>query len=304
MNGAQPTRNEELAGKNNGPPRGSSNDFHAGVQKRSQMRLENKVVLVTGGSMGIGRSIALGIAREGADVIVNYNENYDSDKQCGPDAAEAIRKLGRRSLAIHADISKVNDIRQMYAKVRAEFERLDVLVNNAGLTGWTSVFEISEERWDSVIDTNLKGTFFCSLEAARLMKEHGGGSIINISSNCAALGVKNLVAYAASKEGIHGLTKQLAVELAPFRIRVNTFGPGPTNVARNLRDDPNYRKTWGAMVPLGRTADADEMIGPALFLASDDSSYMTGQIFYVDGGWTISGRIPEENMDSATRQNR
>lgn len=268
------------------------------------MRLENKIVLVTGASTGIGRSIALGFAREGADVIVNYCEDYDSDKRCGPDVADGIRKLGRRSLAIHADISKVNEIRLMFSKVRAEFGRLDVLINNAGLTGWANLFEITEERWDAVIDTNLKGTFFCSLEAARLMKEHGGGAIINISSNCAALGVKNLVAYAASKEGIHGLTKQLAIELAPFRIRVNTFGPGPTNVARNLRDDPNYRKTWAAMVPLGRTADPDEMVGPALFLACDDSSYVTGQVFYADGGWTVSGRIPTGYMESATRQNR
>lgn len=268
------------------------------------MRLENKVALVTGASTGIGRSIALGFAGEGADVIVNYNENYDPDKQSGPGVAEAIRKLGRRSLAIQADISKVQEIREMFGKVRDEFGRLDVLVNNAAFTGWARVFEITEEKWDAVIDTNLKGTCFCSLEAARLMKAHGGGSIINISSNCAALGVKNLVAYATSKQGIHGLTRQLAVELASYGIRVNTFGPGPTNVARNLRDDPHYRKTWAAMVPLGRTAEADEMIGPALFLASDDSSYMTGQVFYVDGGWTVSGKVPEEYMDSATRQNR
>ena len=254
--------------------------------------------------MGIGRSIALGFAREGADVIVNYNENYDSNKQCGPNVVGTIRKLGRRSLALQADISNVDAIRKMFSKVREEFERLDVLVNNAGLTGWAGVFEVTEQKWDKVIDTNLKGTFFCSIEAARLMMENRGGSIINISSNCAALGVKNLVAYAASKEGIHGLTKQLAVELAPFGIRVNTFGPGPTNVARNLRDDPNYERTWASSVPLGRTADPDEMIGPALFLASDDSSYMTGQTFYIDGGWTISGRIPADYLDSATRQNK
>ena len=150
-----------------------------------------------------------------------------------------------------------------------------------------------------MINTNLKGTFFCSLAAARIMKERGGGSIINVSTNIAQLGVKFLVAYAASKGGIHALTKQLAIELAPYKIRVNTFAPGPTKVDRNLRDDPEYDKHWGAVVPLGRTADAEEMVGPAVFLASDDSSYMTGQIFFVDGGWTAQGKIPEENLELA-----
>ena len=192
----------------------------------------------------------------------------------------------------------------MFEVVHKEFRRLDVLVNNAGITGWTDLFEITEEKWDWVIGTNLKGTFFCSLEAARIMKAQGEGNIVNISTNCAALGVKHLVAYATSKAGIHGMTKQLAVELAPYKIRVNTFAPGPTNVDRNLRDDPDYRTTWGNMTPLKRTADAEEMIGPAIFLASQDSSYMTGQIFYVDGGWTVYGRVPEANADMALQKNR
>jgi len=131
-----------------------------------------------------------------------------------------------------------------------------------------------------------------------------GGSIINISTNCAALGVKNLIAYATSKGGIHALTKQLAVELAPFGIRVNTFAPGPTLVDRNLRDDPDYDQTWGKMVPLGRAAKPEEMVGAALFLASDASSYMTGQVFYVDGGWTVAGKIPTEYMDQSLKKNR
>jgi NAD(P)-dependent dehydrogenase (short-subunit alcohol dehydrogenase family) len=136
------------------------------------------------------------------------------------------------------------------------------------------------------------------------MRSSGGGSIVNVSSNCAALGVKNLVAYATSKAGIHGLTRQLAVELAPHGIRVNTFAPGPTQVARNLRDDPDYDRSWGAMTPMNRTALPDEMVGAAVFLASDDSSYMTGQVFYVDGGWTAQGRIPVEKMDQALRRNQ
>jgi glucose 1-dehydrogenase len=112
------------------------------------------------------------------------------------------------------------------------------------------------------------------------------------------------VAYAASKGGIHALTKQLAVELAPFKIRVNTFAPGPVKIERNLRDDPNFETAWGGMVPLGRVGEPEEMIGPAVFLASEESSYMTGQTFFVDGGWTVQGKIPEANMDAALKLNR
>jgi NAD(P)-dependent dehydrogenase (short-subunit alcohol dehydrogenase family) len=264
------------------------------------MRLANQTVLVTGASKGIGRALALGMAREGANVIVNYN----SDRAGAEAAAREIRALGRGALVVKADLGKVAQIRRMFAAVRKAFPRLDVLVNNAGITGWTSLFEINEAQWDLVLDTNLKGTFFCSLEAARWMRETGGGRIVNVSTNIAALGVKNLVAYATSKGGIHALTRQLAVELAPFKIRVNTFAPGPTQVERNLKDDPDYDRSWGRMVPLNRTAKPEEMVGPAVFLASEDSSYMTGQVFYVDGGWTVQGKIPVANLDQALSKNK
>lgn len=264
------------------------------------MRLENKVVLVTGASKGIGCALALGMAKEGADLILTYH----SDKPGADRIAERIRALGRRALVLKADIGKVGQVHRLFERAQSQFERLDVLVNNAGITGWTSLFEITEAKWDLVINTNLKGTFFCSLEAARWMRPKGGGNIINVSTNCAALGVKNLVAYATSKGGIHAMTKQLAVELAPYKIRVNTFAPGPVNVERNLKDDPGFKEAWGRMVPLGRTAEPEEMVGSAVFLASNDSSYMTGQIFYVDGGWTVSGQVPLENMDKALNRNR
>jgi len=261
-------------------------------------RLSQKIVLITGASKGIGQALALGCAREGADIIVNYHTDRD-----GAEATVAsVRALGRRAVAIKADLARVRDIDRMFARARKEFPRLDVLINNAGLTGWSPLFDTTEPQWDTVLDTNLKGTFFCSLAAARWMRESGGGAIVNVSTNCAALGVKNLVAYATSKAGLHGLTKQLAVELAPEKIRVNTFAPGPINVDRNLRDDPAYREVWGGVVPLGRTGEPDEMIGPALFLASDESSYMTGQVFYVDGGWSVQGRIPLANLEKAAKR--
>jgi NAD(P)-dependent dehydrogenase (short-subunit alcohol dehydrogenase family) len=263
------------------------------------MRLQNKIILITGAGRGIGRAIAVGMAREGADVIIN--EIVESDEAAN--VATEIEQLGRRAMVMAADISQVAQIKAMFARVQQEFGRLDVLINNAGITGWTSLFETTEAQWDQVINTNLKGTFFASLAAAQIMREQiTGGSIVNISSNCAALGVKNLVAYATSKGGIHAMTTQLAVELAPWKIRVNTFAPGPVNVERNLKDDPDYRTTWGQMVPLKRTAEPEEMTGPAIFLASDESAFMTGQLFYVDGGWTAQGKIPESHLDAVVRK--
>ena len=265
------------------------------------MRLNAKTVLITGASKGIGRALALGCAREGADVIVNYN----SDRPGAEATATEIRALGRRALVVRADLGKVKQIERMFAQARKHFDHLDVLINNAGLTGWAGFFDTTEAKWDTVLDTNLKGTFFCSLAAARWMREtKTAGSIVNVSTQCAQLGVKNLVAYGTSKAGLHGLTKQLAIELAPLGIRVNTFAPGPVNVDRNLKDDPDYRDVWGEMIPLGRTAEAEEMVGPAVFLASADSSYVTGQTFYVDGGWTVQGKVPTSNMEKAARKNK
>lgn len=264
-------------------------------------RLVDHVVLVTGASKGIGRALAIGCAREGAHVIVNYN----TDRAGARAVANEIIGLGRRALVVQADIGRVAQTERMFKRARQAFPRLDVLINNAGLTGWTELFHTTEAKWDLVLDTNLKGTFFCSLAAARWMREtRTAGSIVNVSTNCAQLGVKNLIAYATSKAGLHGLTKQLAIELAPHGIRVNTFAPGPVNVERNLADDPDYRKVWGAMIPLGRTAETSEMVGPALFLASADSSYMTGQTFFVDGGWTVQGKIPTANMEKASQRHK
>lgn len=264
------------------------------------MKLDAKTVLVTGASKGIGRAIAVGMAREGARVFVNYN----TDEAGARGVVKAIEELGREAWAVHADVRNVSEIRGMFARMAGTVDRIDVVVNNAGVTGWTPLLDITEEKWNAVVETNLRGTFFCALEAARWMMRTGGGSIVNVSTNCTELGVKNLAAYASSKGGIHAMTIQLAVELAPFKIRVNTFAPGPTSVARNLRDDPGYDSTWGPMVPLGRTADPDEMIGPAVFLASEDSSYMTGQVIFVDGGWSVAGKLPAGYFETAARKNQ
>jgi glucose 1-dehydrogenase len=264
------------------------------------MKLQNKIALITGAGRGIGEAIALGFAREGADVLINEIEGATYAEE----VAEKIRQMGRRSEVIYADITKVAEIRSMFAYIRQKYGVLNIMVNNAGITGWSDFFETDEAIFDKVMDVNVRGTLFCSIEAAKIMRENGGGSIINISTICAALSVKNLIVYSTSKGGIHAMSAQMAVELAPYNIRVNTFGPGPVNVERNLIGDPDYKTNWGGVVPLGRTAEPEEMIGPAVFLASDDSSYVSGQLFYVDGAWSVQGTIPVNSMDSQLKNSK
>jgi glucose 1-dehydrogenase len=266
----------------------------------SDLRLAKKVALVTGASKGIGRALAVGVATAGADVVLGYR----TDERGASDAAEEVRRLGREALTIRADLARVQDIRELVEAAWSHFGRVHVLFNNAAVTGWAPALDVTEEFWDEVVDTNLKGTFFCAVEVARRMRAAGGGSIVNLSSMIAALGVRNLSCYAASKGGVHALTKQLAVELAPHRIRVNTLVPGPVLVERNLADDPDYDAAWGAVVPLGRAASPADMVGPALFLASEESLYVTGQLLYADGGWSIAGRLPGGHLDGVAERRR
>ncbi len=247
-------------------------------------RLDGKTALVTGAARGIGRALAIGFAAEGAVVHLLDHE----------DPAAVVNELtvSGQGLALRCDVSDVTAIRTAFSGL----DRLDVLVNCAGVTGWIDALDPGEETWDRVIDTNLKGTFFCSSEAARLMRGTGG-SIVNVTSVLGIRGMPNSAAYAASKGGINSLTVQLAIELAPHRIRVNAFGPGATNVERNLTDDPSYLEAWAPVIPLGRVAEPEEMVGPAVFLASDESAHVTGQMLYVDGGWTATGHFPESYVD-------
>ena len=195
----------------------------------------------------------------------------------------------RRGLALRCDVSDVAQVRELFSRL----DRLDVLVNCAGVVIWGGALEPNEEAWDTVVDTNLKGTFFCSAEAVSLLRGSGRGSIVNVSTVVAARGAPNASAYAASKGGINALTVQLAVELGPHGIRVNAIAPGATNVERNLAAEPDYLEKWAPLIPLGRVAEPEDMVGPAVFLASDESAYVTGQLLYVDGGWTSTGRYPE-----------
>lgn len=249
-------------------------------------RLAGKVALVTGGSRGIGRAIALGFAAEGALVHVCHAD----------DASEVVEQLPAGALDLRADVGDRAQVGELFSRL----ERLEVLVNCAGITGWTPFADTTEEAFDRVVDVNLKGTYFCSLEAARLMRQAGGGAIVNVSSVVGSRALRNLSVYGASKAGIEALTRHLAVELAPDGIRVNAFAPGSTEVERNLADDPEYVTRWAPLIPLGRVATPEEMVGPAVFLASGEASYVTGQCFFVDGGWTLVSPVPADYVDRAS----
>jgi NAD(P)-dependent dehydrogenase (short-subunit alcohol dehydrogenase family) len=239
-----------------------------------------RAALVTGGGRGIGREIALELARAGADVGVNYYVEPDRAEVTATDIAA----LGVRAMAVAGDVGNAADVQRMIDEVVKCFGRLDILVNNAATQTWTPLLEVTESEWDLVIRTNLKGCFLCTQAAAREMRKSGGGAIVNIGSGCNKVPFPGLVAYTASKGGIEMLTKVAAVELAPYRIRVNCVAPGAVEVERTRLELDDYAGTWGAVTPLGRVGEPGDVARAVRFLASDDSGFVTGQTLWVDGG--------------------
>ena len=242
--------------------------------------LEGRVALVTGGGRGIGRSIALDLARAGCHVAINY---YVEPERAEQTVADLIA-LGVDAIAVAGDVGVAADVRRLIDDVIGAFARLDVLVNNAGTQTWTPFLEVTEEEWDLVIRTNLKGSFLCTQAGARHMKDHGGGVIVNIGSGCNKVPFPGLVAYTASKGGIEMLTKVSAVELAPHGIRVNCVAPGAVEVERTRQELPDYAGTWARVTPLGRVGTPEDIARAVVFLAADESSFITGQTLWVDGG--------------------
>ena len=218
------------------------------------MQLQGQAALITGASRGIGKEIAMELARRGCGVAVNYF----NDPQPMVDATIAeIRAVskeggGREVIPVEADIRSSSQVAAMVEKVAAAFGRLDILVNNAGVQTFKPLLDVTEEEWDLVIDTNLKGCFLCTQHAARYMKDHGGGAIVNLGSGCNKLAFPRLVAYTASKGGIEMFTKEAAVELGPYNIRVNCIAPGAIESERTRKEDPDYAGTWSSLTPQGR----------------------------------------------------
>ncbi len=244
--------------------------------------LTGKVALVTGGSRGIGRGIALGLANAGADVAICSRVEETVKK-----TATEIENLGSKSLPIQADVAKVADINAMAAKVMDEFGHIDILVNVAGLNIRMPAVEYTEEQWDVILDANLKGTFFCCQAVGKVMIEQNKGKIINIGSLTSSIGLPAIAPYSASKGGVLQLTKSLAIEWAAHNINVNCIGPGfyRTDLTQNLFNRPEWSEKLLTMIPMNKPGMPEDLIGTAVFLASDASDYMTGQIIYVDGGF-------------------
>ncbi len=246
--------------------------------------LDGKVALVTGGSRGIGQAIAMGLARAGADVAVTSRKLPDLEN-----VASEIKKLGRKSLAVATHVGRLDEITNLVSKVKNEFGRIDILVNNAGTNPtMDQALDVGERAWDSIMNLNLKGLFFLSQAVARVMKEQGGGKIINISS-IAGLRPDILPVYSISKAGVIMATKVMAQQWAPYNIRANVVAPGlvKTRFSEALWNTPEIYEATMARTPLRRLAEPDEMVGAVVFLASDASSYVTGDVICVDGGSNI-----------------
>ncbi|HEX2500250.1 MAG TPA: 3-oxoacyl-ACP reductase FabG [Methylomirabilota bacterium] len=245
------------------------------------MRLEGRVALITGAGGGIGEATARRFAREGATVVVN-----DVDVELARGVVADLQKSGARALSIAADVTKRADVEAMVHRIVGEFGRLDVLVNNAGINLDAMSHKMTEEQWDQVLTVNLKGTFLCAQAALVRMRERGWGRVINTSS-IGAFGNIGQANYAASKAGVIGLTRTLALEYAKFGVTVNCVAPGPV-MTRMLASVPEaIREKIVARVPTGRIARPEEIAGVHVFLASEDAAYITGQVLVVDGGMTV-----------------
>ena len=246
--------------------------------------LKNKKALVTGGSRGIGRGIALALATQKADVAINYH----SKKEEAEKVVNEIKKIGQDSFSIQADVSDATAVAEMFSKIKSKWGKLDVLVNNAGVLKFAPFDQITEKDWDKIIDVNLKGQFLCARQAVKLMGK--GAKIINIASIASGgvgVGFANIAHYTASKGGIVALTENMAVDLGKIGLNVNSIAPGviETNMTKDMLADEKAKAGFLARIPKGRIGQPKDIGAAVAFLASDEADYITGIVLYVDGGW-------------------
>lgn len=247
------------------------------------MKLEGKVALVTGSSQGIGQAIAIRLAAEGADIVIDYRSHAEGAEE----TKAKVEATGRKGLIVKADLGVVSDVRQMVDAAVRHFGKLDILVNNAGLEKNADFWEVTEEDYDNVLNVNLKGVFFATQAIVQHLREtKRPGKIINISSVHEELPFPHFIAYCASKGGMKMMMRNLAVELGPLGITVNNVAPGAIETAMNksLMQDPQKLNAILKNIPLNRMGQPEDVASMVAFLASSDADYITGSTFFVDGG--------------------
>lgn len=250
-------------------------------------RLDNKKAIVTGAGRGIGKAIAIGLAEAGADVALLSRTKEDLE-----DTARAIRDMGRIALVIPTDVTSREEIQQSLQTIIKDWDTIDILINNAGMNIRSKALDVTDEEWQRIMDTNLKSAFMMSQEVGKIMKEKKiHGKIISVSSVGGHVALRTGVVYAATKAAMIQMTKVLALEWGPYQINVNSIGPWyfKTPLTEKLLADSEYLKDILGVTPLNRVGELPELVGPAVFLASDAGNYVTGQTLFVDGGMTIKG---------------
>ncbi len=244
------------------------------------MILADKVAIVTGAGRGIGKAVALALAAQGAKVVVNYSRSADAAQE----VVNAIAGFGGEAIAVQADVAVAAQVDALLTQTKEKFGRVDILVNNAGITRDKLILRMSEEDWDSVLDTNLKGAFLCCKAVAPIFVKQRAGIIVNIGSVNGLVGAPGQSNYSASKAGLIGLTKSLAKELGGRNVRVNAVAPGfiETEMTGGLKDD--FKETVIKQIPLARLGSANDVAGVVVFLCSDAAAYIQGEVITVDGG--------------------
>lgn len=248
-------------------------------------KLEGKTAIVTGGTRGVGRAVALAFAKEGADVAINYTRSEDAALV----VVDEIAKMGKKGLSFKVDVADNGQVKEMVDKVAETLGHVDILVNNAGISQPAMLYKMSEEQWDRVIDVHLKGSFNAIQAVSKYMMEQKSGKIINVTSTAGLVGTIGQINYSAAKGGVVVMTKSAARELARKKININCISLGvvETDMTKKLQEDPKLREIYEGRILLGRFAKTEDITPVFLFLASKDSDYMTGQVLSVDGGTVL-----------------